>query len=378
VGELILRVTMISKACVVGAYQTNLEAIAAQTDVDLTVIVPPYWREGAHKLMLERAHTAGYTLIVAPLAFNGRFHLHFYPTLPAILRHARPDICHVDEEPYNLATCLAVQAARRVGARTLFFTWQNLLRPYPWPVSALEKYVYAHVDAAIAGNQDALQVLREKGYAGRIHVLPQFGVDPDLFQPAGARPGNGPLTIGYAGRLVEQKGLYTLAEALIGLPGMWRLVLCGTGPLRADLAARLAASGLEARVTFLEHIPSQEMPRQLAGMDMVVLPSLTRPHWKEQFGRILVEAMSCGVPVVGSDSGEIPRVIGEAGLVFPEGDAAALRACLAALLGDARLRRDLGAKGRARVLAHYTQAQIAAETVALYRTLAGRPAAPET
>jgi glycosyltransferase involved in cell wall biosynthesis len=369
---------MISKACIVGAYQTKLESIAAQDGVELTVVMPSYWQEGAHHLMLERAHTRGYQLVVAPLAFNGHFHLHFYPTLPAILRHSRPDVCHIDEEPYNLATWLALRAARRVEAKTLFFTWQNLLRRYPWPFSALEKYIYARADAALAGNQEAVAVLRHKGYAGPVRVIPQFGVDPGLFQPAPTRPTNGALTIGYAGRLVEQKGLYTLAEALVGLPGAWRLVLCGTGPLRANLAARLAASGLEARVTFLEYVPSQEMPRQLANMDIVVLPSLTRPNWKEQFGRVLVEAMACGVPVVGSDSGEIPHVIGEAGLVFPEGDVVALRACLATLLGDAALRRDLGAKGRARVLAHYTQAQIAAETVALYRALADQPAGPGT
>ena len=59
-------------------------------------------------------------------------------------------------------------------------------------------------------------------------------------------------------------------------------------------------------------------------MDVSVLPSLTRPNWKEQFGRTLAEAMSCETPVIGSDSGEIPHVIGDAGLIFKEGDAQAL------------------------------------------------------
>jgi hypothetical protein len=106
----------------VGAYQIKLEAIAAHEDVQLTVVVPPYWREGDHRLALERATVEGYDLVVAPLALNGRFHLHFYPTLPAILARSRPDVCHIDEEPYNLATYLALRAARRVGAQALFFT----------------------------------------------------------------------------------------------------------------------------------------------------------------------------------------------------------------------------------------------------------------
>ena len=72
-------------------------------------------------------------------------------------------------------------------------------------------------------------------------------------------------------------------------------------------------------------MPSTEVPAVLRALDVLVLPSLTTPSWKEQFGRVLQEAMACAIPVVGSDSGEIPHVIGDAGLVTPEGDAAALR-----------------------------------------------------
>jgi len=99
------------------------------------------------------------------------------------------------------------------------------------------------------------------------------------------------------------------------------------------------------------------------------LPSRTRPNWEEQFGRVLTEAMACGSPVVGSTCGEIPQVIGDAGLIFPEGDVDALRAALLRLQRDDELRRDLAARGRARILAHYTQKQIAAETVAVYRQM---------
>jgi glycosyltransferase involved in cell wall biosynthesis len=89
---------------------------------------------------------------------------------------------------------------------------------------------------------------------------------------------------------------------------------------------------------------------------------------------VLVEAMACGVPVVGSSSGEIPHVIDGAGLVFPEGDAEALRAHLLRLLKDPDLRADLARQGQERALTHYTQAQVAAQTYQVYRTvLAGDP-----
>lgn len=365
-----VRVTLISKACLVGAYQRKLEEIAAHRDIDLTAVVPPFWREGNRKVALERAHEAGYDLVVAPVALNGHFHLHFYPTLSSILGRSRPDICHIDEEPYNLATYLAMRAAQRLGAKTIFFTWQNLLRRYPPPFSTLEKYVYRHADVAIAGNQEAAQVLRDKGYGGELAVIPQFGIDPALFRP---RPLSSqehrPFTIGYAGRLVEQKGLGTLVDALALLAGDWRLIVCGAGPMRQTLSTRLAKLGLAGRVRFCDHVSSEEMPRYLGMMDLLVLPSLTRPNWKEQFGRILIEAMACEVPVVGSSSGEIPQVIGDAGLIFPEGDAPALCERIRLLQHDETYRRALGAQGRARVLAHYTQAKIAADTVELYRSI---------
>jgi glycosyltransferase involved in cell wall biosynthesis len=374
VGEAFVRVTMISKACVVGAYQTKLEALAAQPGIELTVVVPPYWREGAHRLALERAHTQGFEMAVAPLAFNGSFHTHFYPTLGGILRRARPEIVHMDEEPYNLATYLAVRQARAVGAQALFFTWQNLERRYPWPFGAIERAVYRGVSAAIAGNQEAVSVLRAKGYAGPVEVIPQFGVDPTRFHPAeGPRPVR-PLTIGYAGRLVEAKGLLVLAEALEGLSGDWRLEMLGAGTLREELQRRFSMTGLSDRVRVHAHVPSGEMPARLAQLDVLVLPSLTRPNWKEQFGRVLVEAMACGVAVIGSDSGEIPNVIGEAGVIVPEGQAQALRAQLAALIAKPERCVALGSLGRERVLARFTQAQIAARTAELYRRLLDPPA----
>ena len=114
------------------------------------------------------------------------------------------------------------------------------------------------------------------------------------------------------------------------------------------------------------------MPAYYRQLDVLVVPSRTRSNWKEQFGRVAVEAMACGVPVVGSDSGEIPHVLGDAGLVFVEDDAAALRAHLARLMQDAGLQAELARRGRRRVLEHYTQARVAADTYEVYRRLSAQ------
>jgi glycosyltransferase involved in cell wall biosynthesis len=160
-----------------------------------------------------------------------------------------------------------------------------------------------------------------------------------------------------------------LLRAAAGLPGVWRVYVLGAGPERQTLENLAHELGLADRIVFDAPIPSTQMPAYLSELDVVVLPSRTRPHWKEQFGRALVEAMACGVPVIGSTCGEIPHVIGDAGLVFPEGDVDALRDALLRLQRDDELRRDLAMRGRARVLAHYTQKQIAIETVAVYRQM---------
>jgi glycosyltransferase involved in cell wall biosynthesis len=377
-----LRVLMISKACIVGAYQKKLEEIARFPNVELTVVVPPYWRDERGVTRLEREHTQGYELVVERMALNGYFHLHFYPSLAKHFRGIKPHIVHIDEEPYNVATWQAMRLAKMQGAKAVFFTWQNIHRRYPPPFSIIESYNLRNADYAIAGNSEAVRVLKAKGYRGPARVIPQFGVDPDAFKVQKSQIANrkpvlsyvegSQIAIGYVGRLVEEKGVHILLRAVADLSGEWRLRILGSGPQRTHLERLAEELGIAGRMRFEDPIPSTQMPGYYSQLDALVLPSLTRPNWKEQFGRVLIEAMACGVPVVGSDSGEIPSVIGEAGLVFPEGDVQALRAKLSQLVADPALRDELARRGRDRVLTHYTQAQVAAKTYQVYSELLGR------
>lgn len=366
-----MRVLMISKACVVGAYQRKLEELAHLPGIELIVLVPPSWRDSRGEQPLERAFTRGYELRTTPVAFNGRFHLHFYPRLAAEFAALRPDLVHMDEEPYNLATRQAIGLARRQRIPACFFSWQNLYRRYPPPFGLWERYTLTHAAYAIAGNHAAAEVLRAKGYKGPLAVIPQFGVDPELFTPPPVlSPGN-PFTIGYAGGLVPEKGVDTLLRACGRLRGDWRLLVAGEGAQRPGLEALAGRLGIADRIVWRGRLSSLQMPGFYHALDVLVLPSRTRRNWKEQFGRVLVEAMACGVPVIGSDSGEIPHVIGDAGLIVPEGDDAALADRLERLRRDPDLRADLGHRGRARVLGRFTQAQIARATYAVYRQMLG-------
>lgn len=372
-----MKVLMVSKALVVGAYQRKIEEIARCPGIEVVLVVPPSWRDPSYERPLERAHTDGYRLVVSPVAFNGHFHLFFFPRLGRLLDEHRPDIVHIDEEPYNLATFLAVREAQQRGIPALFFTWQNLCRRYPWPFAWMERYVHRAAAWAIAGTETAARVLERKGYGGPVSVIPQFGVDPETFAPPGPMPStvspppaDRPFTIGFAGRLAPEKGLALLVDACARLSMEYRLVVLGNGPQLNEIRNRIRRHGIEARVRFDGAVSSAEMPRRLETMDVLVLPSVTRPSWAEQFGRVLVEAMACGVAVVGSTCGEIPTVVSDGGLIFPEGDASALASALDLLAREPLMRAELAARGRRRVLDRFTHQRIAADTTEVYRQMA--------
>ncbi len=162
--------------------------------------------------------------------------------------------------------------------------------------------------------------------------------------------------VGYIGRLVPEKGVDLLADALAPLDAS--LLVVGEGPARRDLERRVAAWP-GSKAAFAGAVDHADIPDYLAFLDALVLPSRTTPAWAEQFGHVLVEAMAAGVPIVGSSSGAIPEVIGDAGLIFPEGDVEALRRQLQTLLTDESLRKTLIDRGHERVRTSYSNAVIA-------------------
>lgn len=364
-----MRVTLLSKALVVGAYQRKCELIAAHDDIELTVLAPPAWGNQP----LERAHTQGYDLRAIPIRFNGNFHLHHYPTLAQELTRSRPDVFHIDEEPYNFATWLALRKAGT--AKTIFFTWQNIQRSYPPPFRWIERDVLNKADAAIAGSEESKQVWCAKGFAKTMAVIPQFGVDEVAFFPSPPAPhrltpeGSGTgVVVGFAGRLVHEKGVDVLLRAIAHVPEA-KAIIAGDGPEEKQLRALVAQLNIAERVEWRGAMRSTQMPAFYRECDALAVPSRTLPNWKEQFGRVIIEAMACGVPVIGARCGEIPHLIDDAGLLFDEGDVDALAAHIRSLLEQPALRNALAQQGRARVLERFTMKRIADQTVGFYRAL---------
>jgi glycosyltransferase involved in cell wall biosynthesis len=288
------------------------------------------------------------------------------------------DVVHCWQEPFTRS---AWQVARWTPeeSRLVYATFQNLSKSYPFPFGLGERRAMARADGWIAFGHTVQAALRDRpGYAGTPHRVIPPPVDLDRFSPdpaARARvhaelgwSGEGPPVVGFAGRLVPEKGLRVLMAALDRCSG-WRLLVIGDGPLRPALEAWAARHGGAVRIA--SGVGHDQVPGYLSAMDLLCLPSLTTPAWREQFGRVLIEAMASGVPVVGSDSGEIPYVIADAGVVVAEGNVEAWAAALEALLRDAGRRSRLADAGRARAASEFSLGVVAHRHLRFFEELAG-------
>jgi len=365
---------MVSKSSVVAAHHGKLEELV-RLGVDLTLIVPPHW--GSQPLEIRESDL--YKIRVLPCLLTGYTHFHFYPVR---IGPIDADVVYLEEEPWSLVTHQFVRLCVKQRTPVIFTTWQTISKRYPPPFSYFERYAFAHAGAAIAGNNEAVELLRRRGFGKPVSIIP-YGVYPEVFYRRDAsllrrKLGLGDsFVIGYVGRVIAAKGIADLIHAFAALPQHCRLLIIGDGDFRGEGERVAVGLGLYSRIHWVPQIPSLEVPDYLSVMDALVLPSRTTAGWKEQFGRVLIEAMACETPPVGSISGEIPNVIGNAGLVFPEGDVDALAAQLLRLVEDSGLVSELGKLGRARVLEHFTQRRMAEEVLKLCRKVLAAEAGAE-
>jgi len=303
-------------------------------------------------------------------------HRGWYQSLGFGMRSARPDIIHAEEEPDGIGALQVAAARRLLAPRALLIlnTWQNVNRRKAPHVEWVLRRTLSAADAVVCGNEGAVTVLRELGYDGPAPVIPALILDPSVFHRVPvARLASG-FTVGYVGRLVREKGVDTLIRAVAALGNGATLAAVGSGPLQSDLEDLARGLGIADRVRFLGPRDPQGVVEFLSAVDVVVVPSRTSPVWKEQFGRVAVEAMGCEVPVVGSQSGSIPEVLGDAGLLFPEDDHAALADHLRRLMASPGYRAELARRGLQRGLSAHSASRRGAQTIEFYRQLVGRTA----
>lgn len=267
----------------------------------------------------------------------------------------------VEAEPYALAAIQWSQAFARLDIPFGVQCYENIDRPLPAPLRWLRSRVLRDAAFVAARSDSAARMARTWGAKGEVDFAPPAVPHWDSVAPTCEHN----FTIGYAGRLVRSKGLTDLLNATRQLDAPVELLLLGNGEMRAELEGQ-ATPGSSVRV--LDNLTHEQMAPAYAQLDVLVLPSHTTPTWKEQFGRVIVEALWCGVPVIGSDSGEIPWLIEltGGGLVFPESDVQALAAALCKLRDSPSLREEFARKGRAAVERLFT---VSAATDPLERML---------
>jgi glycosyltransferase involved in cell wall biosynthesis len=340
-----LRILFVGHSYITRMAQGKLRAMSQQ-GVLVGLLAPRVWTpvsglfEGQP---IELAADAGpLRVFPARVIRSGHIASHVYAPgqlLAAMLRF-RPDIVQVDEEVYSLASAQVALASRVLGKRVVVFGWENLDRAIHFSQRVSRLITLPLSNGVITGNSDAAKLVRAWGYHGPIATMPQVGVDLSHFDRALRRQGD-VLEIGYVGRMVNEKGGDILLRAFATVAKAHepvRLVLAGNGPEREAWRALSHELGIADRVTWLDVVPHDQVPILMARLGVLVLPSRSMPWWKEQFGLVLAQAMSMGIPVVGARSGAIPEVIGRDDLLFEEGDHAGLAEILQRLIGSRELR----------------------------------------
>ncbi|MEA5153901.1 glycosyltransferase [Raineyella sp.] len=383
-----MRVLRVFHSAVVDAWRERERALA-RAGVEVTTLTARRWDEGGQVVEL-RARPDEQVRAAATI---GR-----HPAL--FLYDPRPiwralgedwDILDLHEEPFALATAeiLLLRALRGRRMPYALYSAQNIRKRYPIPFRHLERHALRHAAGLQTCNADAARICQDKGFPGAARVIP-LGLDPDHFTPgstSGGLPtghavptghaaptgdGAADVVVGYVGRLAPHKGIDVLLEAVAGEPRL-RLRIAGAGPEAETLRLRVAAGGLRDRVEFVGPVDQAELPTLYRGLDVLAVPSLTTASWVEQYGRVAVEAMACGTPVVASDTGALPEVVGGAGLLVAPGDPVALRAALVRVGSDPQLAADLRARGLGRAAATSWE-RVAEDFLALYRSMLHRPA----
>lgn len=385
-----MRVLFVSHSSVVDVYQDKLRWIAQHSDVDLTALLPEKYFE-AGRIVRAYGGDGTYTVKTLRSRFSktAKQNAWHFVGLGRTIQRLQPDIVHIEEEPESFVThqiirkCLALKRRPRI----VLFSWRNMTIPYEhWPwwhpkrivQNTLQHMTLPHVDHLLVGTHESEPLFRNVGYDGPVDIIPQYGVNPVTYSPDAYNPefrkklniSDQAIVVGFVGRVLKMKGLDVLVDAISRLTRTdVHLVIVGRGDYSPTILQRAEMVGIADRLHIIENVTASDIPSVMTSMDMVCIPSLTAPHWKEQFGRVIIEAMACGVPVIGSTSGEIPYVIGDAGRVCTEGNVDELREALHTLIDSREERQRLSILGQERVRSLYTNERIASSIVTIYRSL---------
>jgi glycosyltransferase involved in cell wall biosynthesis len=338
-------------------------------DWEITAIAPSFFHGDLRDLEVEKYEGELCRLETVDAYFTREPHVWCYGWRLHDLLTQNWDLVHCWEEPYVVAGGQVCWWTPR-ATKFVFFTEQNIVKQYSPPFSWIERYCVIQCSGWIAPGKSVINVQLQRGYEVKPHREIPHGVDVKHFSPNSHKKDRtlqqlgwslerkDPI-IGFVGRFVEEKGPRFLMSVLDVLPGSWRALFVGSGPLESDL--RRWAQRYGGRAQVLTDVHHDDVPSYLNAIDLLCVPSQTVSHWREQFGRIIIEAFACGVPVIASDSGEIPNLVGDSGIVVNEHDRDGWVNALVLLLKNQCRRRELGERGLKRAHRYYAWEVVARE-----------------
>lgn len=387
-----IKLVMIWHEGVTETYHKFFKEIAKHEDIDLYFIIPPYWPfEGGRvkgvfnnlfnrykKFRFQKKYDPDYKIIVKRVKFAGKS-LHFYPSLWKTLSRINPDIIHVIEEPWTLCTLQTLLWKRIYKKKTkvIFTTFENLSKGYSHIYDKwIESFTLKNSDLAVVLDKMMEKILLEKGFKKDIKIVPGFalGVDTEIYKKMNVSRLRKQLsldkfTIGYSGRFQKEKGIQILLKAVAKIKKDYNVLLLGWGQYKPEIEELVKELGLSDKTKIIDEKLGSKIVSYLNCIDLLVVPSLTMPTWREQFGRVVPEAMICEIPVITSDSGSLPYVLGEAGLLFKEGDVEDLKNKIELIMNDEQLKKNLIKKGIKMVYEFYDSKKIAHNTYKVYKEL---------
>lgn len=379
-----MRILTIGHSYCVAVNRGIVREVARNPEFEVTVAAPTYFHGDLRPVNLEpEPPSSPLRLVPLPSTMSRFIHLFRYNTnaLRGLLRNEHFDLVHAWEEPYILAGYQIARALEGYSARFCFRTAQSYVKWYPPPFGYFERIVLARAQGWIAGAGLVYEAMLRRGFPKEKGRILNLAVDFSQFQPLSCSSREAviselrlqPPVVGFVGRLTQAKGLDVLMQAMeqIGGARPWSLLLLGSGEYQDRIQAWAAQQGWMERVR-IKLARHDEVPRYLGCMDLMVAPSQTMKNWREQFGRMIIEAFACGVPVIGSDSGEIPYIIGTAGRIVPEGDVAAWAKTISQLLDDPQDRKRMRSLGLSRAT-QYSTATVAEQYQQYYHWLVSQP-----
>ena len=301
-----MKILFVGHTYTVKVNRDKLYHLSKISGIQLRLITPKIWNEWTKKNRSEAFADENIELKTYRTLFNSNEGRYFFTSLSLGLKEFQPDIIHVEQglDAYSYFQILLLKKIHKLHAKTVAFTWVNLPYKHRNPVkNFIEKFNMNNTDFIICGNREAQQILESKKFKGRSCVMPQLGIDPTMYRRKDVtklklKMGLNGFTIGYIGRITYQKGLATLFLALGTMKKLnWKLLMVGGEDWEKGYKKKLVEIaekvGITRRIIWVDTINHDEAPDYFNCMDISVLPSLTLPYWKEQFGHTIIESMAC-------------------------------------------------------------------------------------